>query len=168
MATKTEQLQIRVTASQKAALKRAARAAGTDVSSYVLARAIRTVDGRMTSILRAMAQDSDTSFALAALNDLLSACPPVAFPEAVSSSVFTPVALRALSPFLQNYVAAMIEQAAQQKKVSPPAWVQDIPPLREPYFATSLASLRHHLIVTSPVAFKRRNLFVDSTVGDRV
>jgi hypothetical protein len=43
-----------------------------------------------------------------------------------------------------------------------------VPPLDEPHFATPLRGLRLHLLRASPVAFKRRNIFVDSSVGDRV
>jgi len=168
MSLKTGQLQIRVTAQQKAALKRKAAAAGLDVSNYVLARVLPTTDGRMAAILGALAAEADVSFALAELNDLLSACPPMNFADSVSAMAFTPRKIGALTPFAQNYVAAMIEQAAHQNHIRPPEWVHDIPPLREPYFATSLLSLRQHLVAASPVPFKRRNLFVDAAVGDRV
>jgi len=76
--------------------------------------------------------------------------------------------LDGLSPFLRNYVAATVEQTAHLRKVAPPAWVREVEPLEEPWFAVRFASLRAHLLVASPVAFKRRNLFVDSTVGDQV
>lgn len=168
MATKTQQLQIRVSARQKAALKHQANAAGLEVSSYVLAKLLPANDGRAATILRALADDEDRSFALAALNDLLFKCPPIAFADAVSATVFTTVAMNKLTPFLQNYVAAMIEQAAYQKRVVPPSWLRDIAPLRLPYFASSLRSLRQYLIAASPVPFKRRNLFVDAAIGDRV
>ena len=67
MPAKTEQLQIRVTPRQKAALKRQAHAAGLDVSSYVLARVLPSSDSRAASILHALAEATDQSFALAEL-----------------------------------------------------------------------------------------------------
>ena len=36
------------------------------------------------------------------------------------------------------------------------------------WFASELKSLRLHLLTKSPAPFRRRNLFVDSTLGDRV
>ena len=168
MPAKTGQLQIRVTPRQKTALKRKAAAAGLDVSSYVLARVLPSTDGRITAILNTLIDGVSVSFALAELNDILSACVPMAFADTVSSTVFAPHKIDHLSPLLQNYVAAMVEQAAHQKKIDPPEWVQCIMPLRAPHFATPLLGLRHHLIAASPVPFKRRNLFVDSGVGDRV
>jgi hypothetical protein len=43
-----------------------------------------------------------------------------------------------------------------------------VKPLERPWFASSLKSLRLHLLTASPPPFRRRNLFVDSTIGDRV
>ena len=62
----------------------------------------------------------------------------------------------------------MVEQAADQKHLAPPAWVRDIVPLATPHFATPLKSLRMHLLQAAPVPFKRRNIFVDAGVGSRV
>lgn len=163
MPAKTEQLQIRVTPHQKAQLKRRARAAGLDVSTFVLAQALPSGGNWFAEILRVLRTESKRAFALAALNDFLHACAPADFTEAVGyADVGT------LAPYLQNYVAAMVEQAAQQKGVDAPAWTRAIAPLDAPHFATSLISIRPHLLRAAPVPFKRRNIFVDSGVGDRV
>ena len=76
--------------------------------------------------------------------------------------------LAGLTPYLRNYVAAMVELAAHQRDVFPPAWVRDVEPLEAPHFATPLAGLRLHLLRTAPVPFKRRNIFIDASIGDRV
>lgn len=167
MSLKGEQLQIRITSRQKATLKRRAAAAGLDVSSYVLARVLPPHDGRFAEILLALADTANHRVALAALNDFLTACPPIAYSAAVRHTAVTMRSFTTLSPFLQNYVAAMVEQAAYLKDVPPPGWVRDIASLAEPWFATGLRSLRQHLLAAAPVAFKRRNLFVDATIGDR-
>ena len=163
MPVKTEQLQIRLTPQQKSALKRQAEAAGREVSSYVLSRLVPPEQDRFADVLRALETDADRRFALAELNDFLSACPPIVFGDAVARAE-----LGALSPYLRNYVAAMVEQAADQKRLAPPAWVRDIVPLDTPHFATRLKSLRLHLLQSAPVPFKRRNIFVDAGVGARV
>lgn len=63
----------------------------------------------------------------------------------------------------------MVELAAHRREVPPPAWVRDVEPMEmEPRFATPLAGLRLHLLRASPVPFKRRNIFIDSSIGDRV
>jgi len=163
MPAKTQQLQIRVTPQQKAALKRQAGAAGLDVSSWVLSRLLPSEPGRFAEIVRVLESEADHRFALAELNDFLHACAPVGFAEAVARAE-----LGRLSPFIQNYVAAMVEQAAAQKDIAPPAWTRDVAPLAAPQFATPLSSLRMHLLRSAPVPFKRRNIFVDAGVGARV
>lgn len=160
---KSQQLQIRVTAEQKATLKRLAKRAGQDVSSYVLSRALPSATLQFEGLLRALRDDERRRFVLAELNDLLAAAAPAELAAATRDAD-----LRDLSPLLQNYVAAMVELAAHQKGVAAPAWVRAIVPLDEPHFAAPLRSLRAHLLVRSPVPFRRRNLFVDASVGDRV
>lgn len=167
MPTKGEQLQIRTTTQQKATLKRAATAAGLDVSSYVLSRALPSRDGQFEEIVQTLADATDHRFALAALNDLLTACPPVTFAATCELTPRGVRAFNALTPFLQNYIAAMIEQSAHVKEVTLSAWVSEVLPLPQPWFASTLRSLRQHLLFAAPVAFKRRNLFVDATIGDR-
>ena len=161
--TKTRQLQIRVTPEQKSTLARLARRAGQDDSSFVLARALPSMAVRFGEILSALGEADRQRFALAELSDLLVELAPREL--AVVTGHAEP---RGLSPYLQNYVAAMVELAAHQKRVAPPAWVREVPPLEEPRFATPLEGLRLHLLGVSPVPFKRRNLFIDSSVGDRV
>lgn len=161
MATKSQHLQIRVTPQQKAALKRQASAAGHDVSGYVLSRLLPPRRERFTELVEALA--ADYRFALAELNDFLTACPPMLFQDAVAQA-----SPGMLSPYLQNYLAAMVEQAAEQKGLKPPAWTRSIDPVATPHFATPLASLRMHLLRSAPVPFKRRNIFVDSAIGARV
>jgi hypothetical protein len=166
MPAKTQHLQIRVTPEQKAALKRQARAAGQDVSSYVLARLTTSASGQFSRILATLGSGSDHRYALAELNDFLHSCPPMAFEEAVAAADSS--AVSAISPYLRNYVAAMVEQAANQKHTAPPAWCAEVVPLDAPHFAATLKSLRPHLLRAAPVAFKRRNIFVDAAVGSRV
>lgn len=163
MPAKSAQLQIRVTAAEKAALKRAARRAGVDVSRYVLSRVLPQARSRLGEILTALRRGEDPRFVLAELNDLLSGLAPAAFTDVVADLDVQP-----LSPFLRNYVSAMVEQAASQKGQVPPAWVRDVDPLDDPYFAVPFVRLRPHLLRAAPAAFKRRNLFIDATVGDRV
>jgi uncharacterized protein (DUF1778 family) len=160
---RSEQLQIRLTPAEKAALKRRARAAGQDVSAYVLARALQAAADRLATIVGALRDDANRRFALAALNDSLSSLAPIEFADAVAT-----IDVRALSPVLQNYVGAMVEHAAHSKDVAAPEWTAAVIPLGEPFFATQLESLRLHLLRVAPVAFRRRNIFADSTLGARI
>ena len=164
MSRKSDYLQIRVTRDQKAALKRAAQRAGQGMSAFVLERLLPPVGLRFEELLRALSDNQDRRYALAELNDLLTDLTPAEFPLAVAAPP-----LSELSPYMRNYVAAMVEQAAHQKGIAPPPdWLADIEPLEQPRFVDTLAGLRLHLLASSPVPFRRRNIFLDSTVGDRV
>jgi uncharacterized protein (DUF1778 family) len=163
MSTKSEHLQIRLTPREKATLKRLAAAARLDMSSYVLARALPARGRRFTELLTLLREESEPRYVLAELNDFLTKLGPLELPEAVADADLTGV-----SPFLSNYVAAMVEQACYLEDVPPPAWTTEIASLAEPHFAVPLEGLRPHLLRASPVPFKRRNLFVDSAVGARV
>ena len=165
MQAKSQQLQIRVTPQEKAALKRLARGAGQDVSGYVLSRALPPVRQRFGEIVHALHAGEDHRFALAELNDLLADLTRAQLPDAVAVA---PLQIEDLSPLLQNYVVAMVDQACHMQDVPMPAWGRDVPPLEAPYLATPLRSLRLHLLGAAPVPFKRRNIFVDSGVGARV
>ena len=163
MSPRTQQLQIRVTPREKSALRRRARAAGLDVSAYVLARALPDVTWPVPGIIEALRDGTGRRFALAELNDALSALAPFELAAAADT-----IDVRGLDSLWQNYVAAMVEQAARTKGVRPPPWTRDVVPLGRPHFATTLRSLRGYLLRVAPVAFKRRNIFVDASVGARV
>lgn len=163
MAARTSQLQIRVTPEQKAVLKRLSHRAGLDMSAYVLSRVLPDVRLRFAALLESLRGDEEQTYVLAELNDFLTGLTAGELPGAVERA-----SLEGLTPFLQNFVAAMVELAARRLEVLPPAWVREVEPLEAPHFATPLASLRLHLLRSAPVPFKRRNLFVDSSIGDRV
>ena len=162
---KTQFLQIRITPQQKAALKRLARDSGQGISTYVLERVLPSRRLRFLEILRDLASrtESDARFTLAELNDLLTNSGRAELVGIVDGADVT-----MLSPLIGNYVAAMVEQACNRAGIPAPAWTLGVPPLDMPYFATALRSLRPHLLRASPVPFKKRNLFVDSALSDRV
>ena len=158
---KTSQLQLRLTPTDKAEIQRRARDAGLDVSAWVLSRLLPPASQRFERLLNQL-KDGPPSYGLAELSDQFERWSPTEF----SAATEQPPTVE-LSDHLQNYVAAMIELSAQRKGVAPPDWVSDVPPLQQPYFATRLVSLRMHLLRASPPPFRRRNIFIDSSVGDR-
>jgi hypothetical protein len=163
MVNKDRFLQIRASARQKEQLRRNARAAGMDVSAWVLSRAIPEARLQFETIIRALKHGGADTFQLATLNDLLTRLPAPEFQDGVAAAD-----LSGLSSFHANYVTAMVELAASLKGVAVPDWASEVPPLDAPWFATTLPSLRQHLLNSSPVPFKRRNLFIDSSIGSRV
>lgn len=164
MRTKDRFLQIRVTPDEKAAIERAATRAGLDMSRWVLAKVLPAPQQTFQHLVAALASDpANRRFNLAELNDFLTALDRVELATAVDAQ---PVA--ELAAFEANYLAAMIETAVHKLGSIPPAWTSQIPPLAEPWFGSTANALRLHLLLESPPAFRRRNLFVDATVGDRV
>lgn len=163
MGTRSQQIQVRVTPGQKAALRTLAKRTNQDLSSYILSRSLPADGARFEKLVHNLHDDPNPRFGLAALNDFLSELLPTQIDDAARFAE-----LAGLSQFLQNYVAAMVEQACAQKRATPPTWVREVPPLDEPHFAGGLKTLRVHLLRASPVPFKRRNLFVDSSIGDQV
>lgn len=164
MTGKDSQLQIRVSAAEKAAIRRAAERAGLDVSTWVLRRLLPPARRRFRELTDALAREpAQRRFTLAAFNDLLTETSAEAFREAVAE----PPTDR-LDSWAANYVAAMVETAAHRHQVPPPAWTAAVQPLSRPEFGSPLESLRLHLLLAAPPAFKRRNIFVDSSIGGRV
>ena len=163
MRGKTEFLQIRVTPAEKAALRKLAAQAGQDVSAFVLSRALPAARLHFQELLRELRNDGNRGYVMAELNDLLTGLSSAAFADAVADAD-----LRSCSPFAAAYVAAMVEHAADLKGCRPPSWTRHVEALDEPWFAADLKSLRPWLLAASPVPFKRRNIFVDAAIGDRV
>jgi hypothetical protein len=159
---KTTQLQIRVSKREKAAIQGAAKRAGWDMSSYVLSRVLSAPAARFRELIEAAAAPAP-SFALAELNSLLSKLGGGELREAVAAGPAV-----ALTPYIANYVAAMVEYACGRRAMAPPPWTRSIVPLTEPIFASSLKTLRLHLLIHSPPPFRRRNIFIDASLGARI
>jgi hypothetical protein len=159
---KDAQLQIRVSSSQKASIQRAAKRAGVDMSSYVLRRLVSVPAARFEECITAAASPEWT-YGLAELNSLLTDLSAAELREAVASA---PTAY--LTPFVSNYVAAMVELACARRSIPVPSWVRAVVPLKDPWFATESAALRLYLLTISPAPFRRRNLFIDSSLGSRI
>lgn len=162
-ACRSTQLQIRVTPAEKAAILRAARRAGLGMSAYVLAKTLPDQAPQWQDRLRELARCDETRIALAGLSAWLAGLGAGELPGAVAEQPRP-----GLSDFHANYVAAMVEHACAARGIDAPQWTRGIAPLEHPVFATSLLSLRLHLLTRSPPAFRRRNLFVDTAVGGQV
>jgi len=160
---KSSQLQIRVSPSEKAAIQRAARRAGLDMSAYVLARLLPAPERHFQELTGVCRELEQARFALAELSSWLASLGTGELQEAVSSPPPS-----GLTPYLANYVAAMVEHVCAQHDITSPAWTRAIPPLAEPVFGSALMSLRLYLLTHSPAPFRRRNIFIDATVGARV
>lgn len=161
--TKTAQLQIRVSAEQKRAIAHAARRAGMDMSSYVLDRVLGAQEGRLQELMRLLGNEETRRYGYAELNDFLVSLSATELRRAVAGRPFGSLPAEAA-----NYVAAMIEQACARAGIEVPAWTREIEPLDTPMFGSQLPGLRLHLLANAPAPFKRRNVFIDTSIGGRV
>ena len=160
---KIAQLQIRVTPKEKVQIERAARRAGLGMSAYVLGKVLPDRLAKWRELLRELARTDGSRIALAELSGWLAG---LGAGELRGGLEAPPPA--ELSEVTANTVAAMVEHVCAAQGVAAPAWTRDIEPLARPQFASSLASLRLHLLTNSPAAYRRRNLFVDTAVGGQV
>ena len=160
---KTEQLQIRVSPLQKLAIKKQAQKAQMSISEWILSMALPSVQMSFQNLLADLAASEQPSFVFAELLELIGPMGADEYELAVSEP---PVVH--LDSYWENYLAATVEHAAAMKHAKTPSWTQDVPPLDKPAFGSPLKSLKLHLLVNSPPAFIRRNIFIDSSVGDRV
>lgn len=161
--TKSAQIQIPVSPAEKAAIERAARRAGLNMSAYVLARVLPALQNRFAELTEACRNSGTERFALAELSGWLGEMSGAELREAVASPPAP-----GMTPYLANYVAAMVEYACARRDIPPPPWTQAIAPLAEPVFGSTLMSLRLYLLTHSPPPFRRRNIFIDSSVGASV
>lgn len=161
---KSAQLQIRVSPDQKHRIKSKADQAGEDVSQWVLRRLLPECADKLQDMIDTLSKSpKPRSQGLAELHDFL-----VSSDSAQLGQAFNTLDLSGLAPFESNYVAAMIETACDNRNIAPPTWLGNIAPLADPWFATNLQSLRVYLLTASPPPFRRRNLYIDSTLGARV
>ncbi len=162
--SKTHQLQIRISAQERSLIQARAASAGMDVSKWVLQQVLPPLDGKFQTLCRELASHPDArSFTFAELQDWFHRLTGDEFMRAVRH---TPQAH--LPAFEASYLAATVEHAAAIKGVDPPRWTAAVEALETPWFASSLLGLRLYLLTHSPPPFRRRNLFIDASVGQRV
>lgn len=156
---RTSQLQIRITEAERVALRRLAEAAGTTISAYVLAQALPRSSPELARLIAELPASGNHQRArLQEIADLIGTLSPDEIGNAAP-----PRALDDLPPPLANQVAALLERAAHDRGVPPPAAASTVRPLERPSFAWALPSLRVHQLRVAPVAFKRRNVYFDPT-----
>jgi hypothetical protein len=119
-----------------------------------------TLADTFVQLTGAVGAASRIAYPLAELNDLLTGAPV----EEIATLPRPSIA----DPYRLNYVTAMVELAAHRAGIAPPLWTADVAPLAAPVFIEPSIALRAHLLTASPPPFRRRNIFIDSSLGDRV
>lgn len=118
---------------------------------------------RVDAAVAALRDESRRTFALAELADAINALGSEAF-----GNVTANIDIGGLAPLDQNYVAAMVEEGSAARGLAPASWVRFVEPLEQPWFATSLKSLKSYLLRVSPAPYKRRNIFIDASPAARL
>lgn len=162
--TKSSHLQLRISPDMKRKICSSAHQAGMDMSEWILMRLFPQQADELGKLIAMLREEKTRKLAYAELNDFLTRLAPLEFTQVLETM---PV-LEHLPALDQNYIAAMVELAAHQKGVKAPAWIHRIAPLPDPYYGVPFATLRLYLLVNSPIPFKRRNIFIDASLGDRV
>ena len=162
---KTEQLQIRVSPEVKLAIRKRAQAANMEMSEWILDVLFPKATREFQHLVADVAKQKPPKrfYAFAALNDFLHGLEPETLAQAIADRIEIK-----LDAFAFNYIAAMVELACHQKKIPPPVWVEEAEGLSKPYFGSTMLSLRFYLLINAPVPFKKRNIFIDSSIGDRL
>jgi uncharacterized protein (DUF1778 family) len=158
---KNSQLQIRISEVQKCALQRAASLENMDVSSWVLSKLFQNPRTQFLEKIESLHNNS--KYAFADLADFLKNLSPAELEQVLASPWSTQ-----LEPRMANYIAAMLELCAHKHQIPLPYWLSQIEPLETPYFGTDLKSLRLYLLTASPLPFRARNIFIDTTLEGRV
>ena len=163
MPGKTAQLQIRVSPEQKRTLKRLAAEASMDLSAWILERVLPRSQQQFQELVAETAAPDDRAYAFAELADFLRALPRGELERAIAH------APRArLDPAALNHLAAVVELSADRRAVKVPEWAGQVPVPDAPVFGSTLGSLRLYMLTHTPIALRRRNLFMDAAFDQRV
>ncbi len=146
-----------VSPAEKAPLKRLAAEAGLSLSACVLERALPRTHEGVSARIRGLRDPIGVRNTLSDLTIYLGALADDEFDAAVAAAD-----LERLTPLQKKCAAAAVEQESWRRARTPPAWTRTIEALEQPYFASSLRSLRPHQMRLAPAAFKRRNVYIPS------
>jgi len=161
--SKSLQIQIRVSPQEKASIIRYAKRANMGISQWVLGQLLPPGQKVFQGLVDQLKAESNPKYVLAEIHDMLSGASADEFELMVAQPPES-----GLTDYLANYVAAMIEYTAIHKGRNAPIWTGKVPPLKIPVFGSDLKSLQLYLLTHSPPPFRRRNIFIDATVGQRV
>lgn len=163
---KTNHIQLRLSPEQKESIRCSAHKAGMTISAWVLGKIFVDSQAKFLVLvqkLKTVQETSDRSYVLNELNAFLADLSKDELLQLIQEYHHVD-----LNELMDNYVAAMVEQACSKYGMQLPSWLDECPPLGLPYFGTNLASLRLYLLRSSPPPFKKRNIFIDATIGDLV
>jgi hypothetical protein len=161
--TKTDYIQIRISKKEKEHFIKLARWKKLSLSGWILDRIRAEIPPiEINELYSKLKHASDSSYIFALLNDYF-----IKINEYQWANLVTQKPENLDSENL-CYLASMIERTAELRGFKIPDWVKNVDSLWIPYFGSNVKKLRLHLLVNSPVSFKKRNIFIDSSIGERV
>jgi hypothetical protein len=170
---KEELIQIRISKNDKMRLVSLARVSRMTLTAWIESRILPTslLDEWM-DLYQETAPDReskrDITAQLARLNDLLMKLHEADFRQAIAVAPRFKESADMENKLLFRYISAMIDQACKMRGIEPPSWMDDRPVIEPPFFSSNLSSLRLYLLLAAPVAFRKKSIFVDTTLGGRV
>lgn len=163
MNRKNDTIQIRVNLEQKKKLKALAKFYNKNLSELIISKLLtETLMLDLVNIYNDMHDKDNWSFCLAKLNELLQKIPEQLWEE------LSEIEPKGLEHKQLAYISALLEQTAFIRKLKKPQWTSSVTALQTPLFASQLKSLQIYLLTVSPLPFRMRNIFIDSSAGDRV
>lgn len=169
---KTSHIQIRVTEEEKTLIRAFAESASMDISSWVISQAINKDQKQLHLLFEKLTKNDPVKndwakLTLAELNDFLYSLPKERLRHAtLNKPMVNPPLIRNNKNF--DYALALVELALSKHNLEMPQWIFNHNFQHQPVFASKLESLRLHLLLSSPVALRRRNIFADTSLGGRV
>ncbi|MBA3323520.1 MAG: hypothetical protein H0T45_19035 [Pyrinomonadaceae bacterium] len=82
------------------------------------------------------------------------------------SAIREPFALD--NPRVDALLASTTEYLCDEAGIAPPAWMEQVPACRTPYFVSGIESLKSFTLVQSPARFRIRKIFVLENFLNRV
>lgn len=159
---KDTHIQIRLSSTQKKVVEKNAKTQGLSISQYLLNLIEKdsSFDKKLTIIINEILKNGLDPYLLSEFSILvldLSNNDLLKLVEKPFSSNCNGLSL--------NYLLATLETELKRRNLELPEWFGNIKSLKEPWFGTNLKSLRGFLLLNSPLAFRRRNIFIDSLIG---
>ena len=160
---RSEYIQMRISPRDKKKLVQIARMHNMTLSKWILSKVrIENSVAELKRIYNEFSKRSKESYLFAQLGDYLMNVPNELWLEFVS------IKPENMESDQLSYVAAIIDQLSVIRDLEKPHWITEIKGHDKPYFGSDLQSLRLYLLIKSPVAFRQRNIFIDSSAGERV
>lgn len=159
-------IQIRVSTEEKELIRSRAKQAHLEMSEWILQSIIPNPQAKFLSLLARLKRVQDSKERNFVINEIAVFLHRLSSEE-LHRAVSNPLEV-GLNNLMDNYIAAMIEQTCVAKKIIAPVWLSEKTGVAEPFFGVEFFAVRLYLLSVSPPSFRKRNIFIDASIGDLV